>query len=130
MKKYLVPFIVLWIIDSVLIYLSRLIYPHYFVLGGMYMSAWGAIITAGFTWTLLVWLIKPFVYLFAKLKGRLLMFGFYFLANFVALWLTARLSPITGFGVTRFTWLVILAIVADIIQYIVWKVGRFKKATK
>lgn len=91
------------------------------------MSAVWATLASGLVWTFLTWIVDPLFGTILKFKGRLLMFGFYFLVNFAALWITARLAPVFGFGTTRFVWLVILAFVADIFQYIVWKLGKFGK---
>ncbi len=121
-------FVIFWLFDSILLWLAGMFYPAYFVFGTYRMNAAVSIITAGFVWTLLVWLAGPVADIMSgKKKSRAVMFGFYFVANFVALWLTARLAPITGFGTTRFVWLVYLALVADVVQYIVWKTGGFKK---
>ena len=127
MKKYLLPFFIFWLVDSVILYLAALVMPAYLVLGSKTVSVWGAIFVAGFTWTLIVWLLKPLVFLFKKLKGALAMFIFYLVLNFIALWLTARLGPIVGFGTTRFIWLIPVAIAADVLQYLVWKVCGMKK---
>jgi uncharacterized membrane protein YvlD (DUF360 family) len=130
MKKYLLPFILFWLVDSIILYLAVLVMPKYFVLGSMNVSVYAGAFVAGFTWTLLVWLLKPLIFLFKKLKGTVLMFSFYLVLNFVALWITARLGPIVGFGTTRFVWLIIVAVAADIIQYLVWKVCAMKKMLK
>jgi uncharacterized membrane protein YvlD (DUF360 family) len=130
MKKYLLPFFIFWFVNSIILYLAVLIMPAYFVLGSSTMTVWGGVFVAGFTWTLIVWLLKPFIFLFKKLKGTVAMFVFYLVLNFVALWLTARLGPIVGFGTTRFIWLIPVAIVANIVQYLIWKVGGVKKLLK
>jgi uncharacterized membrane protein YvlD (DUF360 family) len=130
MKKYLLPFLLFWLVDSIVLYLAVLIMPAYFVLGSKTVSMWGAIFVAGFTWTLIVWLLKPLVFLFKKLKGTFAMFVFYLVLNFVALWLTARLGPVVGFGTTRFVWLILIAIAADAVQYLIWKICGMKKMLK
>lgn len=131
MKKYFLPFVLFWLLDSLILYLGVLIFPHYFVLGSKMVSFWGAIFVAGFTWTVLVWLLKPTIFLFTKkIKGSLAMFAFYLVLNFVALWITARLGPVVGFGTTRFVWLVVIASVANLIQYAAWKLCMLKKIVK
>lgn len=94
------------------------------------MSVWMSTFFAGLIWTAIVWFSAPAVGMFTKLKGKTLMFGFYFLANFFALWLTARLAPVSGFGSVSFIWLVLLALVGNVAQYALWKVGGFKKTIK
>lgn len=91
------------------------------------MSAIWAALAAGLVWTFLEWIATPILKMVTTLKEGWVMFGFYFLANFIALWITARLAPVFGFGVTSFTWLVFLAIAADLIQYLAWKVCGYNK---
>lgn len=123
-------FLTFWVLDSLTLYLAGLLYPSYFVLRSRWMVPLASVFVAGFIWTFLVWVSPPLVGLFTKIKGRTAMFVFYFLTNFVALWLTARLAPISGFGTTKFTWLIFLALVADLLQYLVWKLGNLEKMTK
>ena len=130
MKKFLLPFILFWLIDAIVLYLSVLVMPLYFVLGSRTVSVYAAAFVAGFTWTLIVWLLKPLIFLFTKLKGTVAMFIFYLILNFVALWITARLGPIVGFGTTRFVWLIPVAIAANIVQYMFWKLCNIKKFVK
>ena len=82
MKKYLLPFILFWLIDSIVLYLAVILMPLYFVLGSSTVSIYSAAFVAGFTWTLLVWLFKPLIFLFTKLKGALAMFVFYLILNY------------------------------------------------
>ncbi len=129
-KSVLWAFVTFWILDSLLLYFAKVLYPAYFVLGTRSMSLWVAVFVAGFIWTLFVWLGAKFVKKLTKVKGRAVMFGFYFVVNFVALWLTARIAPISGFGVARFVWVAYLALIADVFQYLLWKAGNFKKMMK
>ena len=121
MKKNLLPFILFWLLDSLILYLAVLIYPKHLVLGSKMFTIWAAAFIAGFTWTLIVWLLKPLILVFTKIKGKLSLFAFYLVLNFVALWITARLGPVVGFGTTRFVWLIPIAVAADIIQSLAWK---------
>ena len=128
MKKHLIPFSFFWVVNSVLLYLAAMFYPMYFVLGTYRLSTFWAALVGGFVWTLLTCAAHPLLKkVNLKLNGRVIMFGFYFLANFIALWVTARLAPYTGFGATSYVWLAGLAIVADVVQYAVWKVAGLKK---
>lgn len=129
-KSNFKAFLVFWALDALILYFARILYPSFFMLGTAKVSVWVAVLVAGFVWTIVVWLSVPFIELFTKIKGRVLMFGFYFLANFAGLWLTARLAPVSGFGAKSFVWLTLLALIADILQYLVWKTGGFKKAVK
>lgn len=130
MKKQFLPFVTFWILNALILYLAAWFYPSYFVLGNKNFSAIWAAIVAGLVWTFVTWISDPIVSSKFKTKSKLIMFGFYFLANFVALWLTARFSSVFGFGTTSFVWLVFLAILANIFQYAVWKLGNFKKVLR
>lgn len=91
------------------------------------MSAIWAALASGLVWTFLEWISTPIVRMVFKLKDGLIMFGFYFIANFIALWITARMAPVFGFGVVSFMWIAFLAVIADVFQFIIWKVAGFKK---
>ncbi len=127
MEKYLKLFLLFWVANSILLYLAFMVFPQYFMLGTFRMSAIAATIVAGGVWTLLVMLVDPLVKRFKlKINGVPQMTVLYWLANFVALWITARLAPFTGFGVSRFVWILALAFVANLVQFALWKVGKFK----
>ena len=122
-----IPFISFWILNSLLLYLATLVYPSAYVLGNMSLSSGMAAIVAGLVWTAIVWWLRPLCRnLNIKPKGRYNMFAFYWVANFIAIWVTARLSVLTGFGIYRFTWAIWLALVADVAQWLVWQVLKKK----
>lgn len=85
-----------------------------------------ASVVSGLIWTGLVFLISPAVKKVIKLDGTTKMMFVYWLSNFVALWITARLAPYFGFGTSKFTWIAGLALVADLVQYVVWKAAKLK----
>ncbi len=127
MKKYLPLFVSFWVANSTLLYLAFAMFPQYFMLGTYRMSAIAAAIAAGGVWTLLIMLVDPLVKRFKlKVNGVSQMTVFYWLANFIALWITARLAPYLGFGVSRFVWILGLAFVANLVQFTLWKIGKFK----
>ncbi len=127
MKKHTWPFLCFWILNSLLLYLGGWFYPFYFTLGNKSLSAIWAAVVSGFFWTFITWVGGSAIGPSVKTKSKLVMFGFYLIGNFVALWLTARMAPVFGFGTVSFVWLVFLAIVANFFQYVVWKVCGFKK---
>ena|SRR3989304_1956021 len=127
MKKDLIPFIAFWIADLVLLYLAVLFMPQYFTLGTYRLSTTTALIIASLVWTIIVWLVNPVLKrLKVEIKGTLQMAVFFWLANFAALWITARLAPYTGFGVSRFTWILGLALIANLVQFGIWKISKSK----
>jgi uncharacterized membrane protein YvlD (DUF360 family) len=131
LKKQITPFIIFWVIDSILLYLAAWLLPQYFVLGNKTMSTLWAALASGLLWTFLEWMSTPIVKMaFKKLGDGTIMFGFYFIANFVALWITARMAGFFGFGTTSFVWLALLALIADTMQHFTWKAAGFKKMEK
>lgn len=127
-KKLFVRFLVLWFINSTLIYLAHVLYPMDFVLGTALFSLPTAVVVAGFLLTLLCKLGKFFTNkLKGKVKGRLGMLVYYWLVNGVAIWLIARFAPYTGFGITRFYWAFVLGFATNLGQ---WVVRQLFKATK
>jgi len=126
MKKVL-PFILFWIVNSLFLYLASVVYPLKFVLGNFRFSMLSATIWAGLWITTLVWLAS---WLMTKLKvkvtGSVQMFISYWIANSAAVWITARLATITGFGIFSFWWAIGLGLILNIVQYAVWKLGKFE----
>lgn len=126
-KKSLVPFTIFWVINAILLYLAGTFFPQYFTLGNWRFGPVMAAVVSGLVWTVIVWFAVPLVGKFRKkLKGDYQMAVFYFVVNFVALWVTARFAPYAGFGTVRFVWLLVLAFVANIIQFAAWKLGKFQ----
>lgn len=124
LKKYY-GFISFWILDSLLLYLATVIYPAAFTLGTFRLSVLWAAVVAGFVWTALVWFSEPIVTIVKlKVPDKMKMF-FYLFANFVALWLVARISAYSGFGVASFVWVFVLALIANFVQYLVMKLIKF-----
>ena len=129
MDKKILPFIVFWLVDTILLYLFYLLFPAFFVLGNTNLSPIMGAILSGIIWTAIVWISEPLLSLFnLKLKGSLQQMSFYLLVNFVALWFTARLASTFGFGVYNFIWVLLLSFVANYCQYIAWKYLKFPPA--
>ncbi len=122
MKKFL-PFVVIWLTNTLLLYVASTLYPLNYVLGNYRFSALQAAFLSGFAWTLFTWIVKPLVTKFnVKISGFWMNSGFYIAANFVALWVTARMAPVVGFGVSSFTYVLALVLIAEVAQVLVWSV--------
>lgn len=121
MKK-IKGFILCWIHNSVLIYLASQVYKGKFVLGTKSLSLITAVIVSGFLVSLL---LEAGSYGLAKIKGLkiegLKRIPVFYILNFVSLWLVARIAPYSGFGVVRFTWLLLLGIFTTLVQILVSK---------
>ena len=123
MKKYY-GFISFWILDSLLLYLASVVYPAAYTLGTFRLSTLWAAIVAGFIWTALVWFSEPIVSIVKLKVTDKMKMVFYLFANFVSLWLVARIAFFSGFGVASFVWVFVLALVANFVQYFVMKVVK------
>ena len=124
MKKYY-GFISFWLLDSLLLYLATVVYPAAYTLGTFRLSVFWAAVVAGFIWTVLVWFSEPIVAILKLKVSAKMKLVFYLFANFVALWLVARIAPYSGFGVASFVWVFLLALVANFVQYLVMKIIKF-----
>lgn len=121
--KKLLAFVIIWVTNSILLYVAFSLYPLNFVLGNFRFGAIPSALWSGFAWTFITWLFKPVISKFnIKLNGLLMKSAFYLAANFVAIWITARMAPVTGFGVSSFTYVLGLAVVAEIAQLAVWNI--------
>ena len=120
MKKLLL-FVLFVAVNTILLYLARSLSPLNYVLGNANLSMYQSALMAGLVWTLIVWL-AVYIGEFVKLdkKGYSVMGAYYIFANFVGLWITTRVPFISGFGVTRFTWILIISVVATFAQWGVW----------
>lgn len=127
MNKY-TPFLIFWLIDSLLLWLANMFYPAYYVLGNARLSALLAAIVAGLVWTAVVW---KSMMLYKKLgikdSDMVKSMLFWLAVNFVTLWLVARFSALFGFGVTSFVWVFALAFVANLVQWGTWALTSKKK---
>ncbi len=113
----------MWGVNVVLLLLANMLFPSNFVLGtwraGMLTSAFAA----GLLWAIIVFLTQPALNaLGIKIGKGPMMMLVYLVSNFVALWLTARLAPLTGFGAGSFIWILGLAVVANVVQWVAWMV--------
>lgn len=105
-------FFLYFIHNSLAVYFSHLFFPHSFALGTDRISFWLAVFISGAIWTLIARRLNLTI-VSSKNKGQ---FASRWLFNFAAIWLTARVAPYSGFGVIKFTWLIPLSFVANIIQ--------------
>jgi uncharacterized membrane protein YvlD (DUF360 family) len=124
--KHYLRFVLVWLVNSLLIYFASMLYPENFVLGTAMVSGGYAPFVAGLTLTVLCklgkWLITK---LGVELKGRYSKFLYYWLVNSVGIWLIARFSPYTGLGISAYYWALSLGFVASLLQWLLRQV--FKK---
>ena len=118
MKK-IKRFILYWIHNGILIYLANQIFPSKFVLGKFRFTSFYATLISSFLLTLFLEFVSLSLLKLRKMKfdGKR-RFSIFWVANFIGLWLLARFAPITGFGVVKFTWLIGLSLLVNILQAI------------
>lgn len=121
MNKY-TPFIALWVINALVLFLASLVLPANYVLGNQNLSPVSATIVSGLLVTALAWTAKPLADAANfKIAGETNKFLFYWGANSVAVWIAARLAFISGFGISRFYWAIALGLALNMLQWATWR---------
>ncbi len=118
MKQYL-RYLIIWLINSGVIILANEFWPSNFVLGNAVIPPIYAAFFAGFLLMVFDRAMKPIVKkLIQKERSRYVMFGIYWFVNFVGIWLIARVSFLSGFGISAFYFAIGLAAAAGIGQWL------------
>lgn len=118
-RKFVTKFVAYWIVNSIILGLANAFFPTSFVLGNAFMVIPTAAIFSGFLLTTLLFLAKGLAKggNLAK-KGRLFMFLFYWGSAAFGIWLVARIAPISGFGIARFTWAIAAGFVVSLTNWL------------
>jgi uncharacterized membrane protein YvlD (DUF360 family) len=118
--KFYLRFLLVWLLNSLIILFASRLLGNNYVLGNAVMPPFVAGIFTGFLLTILTKSFKP---LLVKLgivkKSRKSMFLAYWIVNSILIWVLARLSVITGFGIPAFYWAFILGFVTSFGQWLV-----------
>jgi len=124
MKKY-IPFFTFWILNSLILFILSVIFPNNIVFGNDVLSGVFAAFWTGFILTFLSWLAKPILAKFNfKLSGVRNRMLFYFALNVILIWILARIPNFTGFGITRFTWAIILGLILELVEAGSWEIMK------
>lgn len=123
MKLYY-KFLFIWLLNSIIFLLANKYYPSSYVLGNAVMTPLTAAIVSGFILSLILKLAKNFSSKVGKERYKL--FVYYFLINAVGVWVIARLSVVSGFGIPVFTYAFCLGFFASLGQWLLRQV--FKRA--
>lgn len=116
MKRYQ-KFLLLWAVNSGVIYLSNLLLPDAVEVGNSIFKAYQAIVFSGFIWSMAIWYLEPIVKdLEIPLKEGTARMLFYLAANFASVWFIARFSFITGVGIASFWYAALIAALANLAQ--------------
>jgi len=120
MPKYK-KFSVLWFVNFLLIYVAVSFLPTNYTVGNDLFTPFQSAVFTSFVWNMVIWkvgnLMKEFE---VNIKAEMNMMFVYLAFNFVSIWLLARFAVLTGFGVSSYLYVFLLAFVANFVQYKTW----------
>lgn len=106
-----------WIISSIFIYVAWLLAPYNIVLGTASLSVWSASIVSGLFITIISWIFTMLLSRFkVTMKGMVQNMFMLWLVDIAAVWLTGRVGPYSGLGLTSYLWAIILGVFIGIGQ--------------
>jgi hypothetical protein len=115
-----ITFLVMFTVNSLVVYLASVFFPGQVVLGTQHITAGWALIHAIGSLALINTFAIPFIREFEKMKGRMLTpkewVIDYFFINLVGVWVLARFAEQLGFGISSWVVAVVLAVVLDAAQ--------------
>ncbi|OGV96638.1 hypothetical protein A2W24_01600 [Microgenomates group bacterium RBG_16_45_19] len=127
-----ITFGVLWMVNSLVLYLAHRLFPSYIVLGTANLPMWWAVLDSMAVLALLNTFTIPFVRQTEAKRGQ--MFSnkewmvLYLGLNFVGIWVIARLAEFIGLGISSWMVALVLAVVLDGVQGVVMM--QLEKARK
>lgn len=126
MKVY-TRFIGVWFVNFLVFYLANKYFVESYVLGNAVITPIVAATVSGFLLTLFTKFSKSLKSVVKLEKaGRIEMFLIYTLVNAFGIWLLAKISPVSGFGIPAFYLAIYLGFVASTLQ---WLLRQLFKAT-
>lgn len=111
-----------WVVNTILIYIIGIFSADGVLkLGNDRLNGFEASIYTGFWLTFIVWIFWDCaIARNLKFSKKGLTYAFFFVVNFFSIWVVSRLSFITGFTLTNYILMLIIALVATLLQRIVW----------
>ncbi len=127
MKRYN-KFLILWVLNSLIIFLSDIIFSVNVTIGNSIFADYQAIVFSGFLWTTVIWLVLPAAKdLEVSLSNKNILMLIYLAVNFCSVWFLARYSFITGIGIANYWYVLSIAVFANLLQYLTWeKLNKLK----
>lgn len=118
-KKFLMKFTGHWIINALVLSFASSSFPGNVVLGNAYLGTPTAGIFSAFLLTVLLLVAKGLARTKGfNIKGRSGMFLYYWASASAGIWLVARVSTVSGFGISRFTWAIGIGLVVSLTSWI------------
>jgi len=122
-----------WVVNGLLLFIANQNFPANFVLGNALLSPIPALVAAALMITVIVTVAMVIKMMLTKIvpglesvQGHL---AYFFITNFMAIWVTARFAEYAGLGISSFVYVAGLAVVADLAQWLVWLVSGIKGST-
>lgn len=113
-------FLVMFVVNSIVMYLANMFFPYMVVLGNARYTAVSALLVSMFALTLILTLATPIIErVAAAANAKLEMMhwiGLYMLLNIVSLWTIARYAEVFGLGIASWGVVVVLAFVMNLLQ--------------
>jgi uncharacterized membrane protein YvlD (DUF360 family) len=117
--KHYLRFVLIWLANSLLIYIASALYPSSYVLGTARIAVGLAPFLCGLILTLICKLGKIILAkLGVELKGRYAKFVYYWLVNAAGIWIIARFAPFTGLGIAAYYWAILLGFFTSLFQWL------------
>lgn len=121
MKRYQ-KFLAYWVVNSAILYLASLLLPMSVTIGNNIFAAYQSIVFSGFVMSMVLWYIEPVSKdLEIPMKDNTSMMLVYLAVNFATVWFIARFSFITGVGIANFWIVLMIAVAANLVQYVAWQ---------
>jgi len=91
-------------------------------IGNNIFAAYQSIVFSGFVMSMVLWYIEPVSKdLEIPMKDNTSMMLVYLAVNFATVWFIARFSFITGVGIANFWIVLMIAVAANLVQYVAWQ---------
>ena len=115
-------YLLYWLINIFVLVTFNFLYPNDIVLGNARFNGLESAIYAGFWITVLYWAMWDFVHIrkinLQKESSKFIVFWAF---NFIGYWLVARFSHIAGYGVSWYGWVLVLSLLTNTAQQLIWK---------
>lgn len=115
-------------VNAAIIYLAGILFPQNVVIGNTSVESWASILVTALLVTLALMLVEPSLKtLKVKVSNPAHIGIIYGIVNILTLWVLARGANWTGFGITSLWMAVIMGLVLNLAQFVIWKDTMAKK---